>query len=608
MRQWYLAGLILLTLNAVLFCVVNAADNSSTSLLGAGINDSGFRPDINGFGFQNYGEDPETEDLTSLEMQRMFGDQVCAGMANGQCVLTYPAERWMNQAISAMKSGHCEGIAVLSSLFYFNQTSPALFGSEKSIDLSLDNVLLQREIGYWWTTQVTAPGGSKKVSDSPVAVLDALKQAFDDGTAASEWWVLGIYLPDGSGGHAITPFAVEDFENSTARIYVYDNNWPQEVRFIEVDRASNTWSYQASTNPDEPGSLYTGNASTRNLEIVSLSSRLGQQRCDFCDKTSGNASSKTKGAVEGQENIQIWQNGLARVLVTDESGQRAGVLESGEFVNEIPGAEVRSLKFGSDHPPVIWLPSGSANNSHLTIGVYSAANDSAKNLADTAVFAKGFALDCSIPDLKEGLEQSMDLSSDGAAYNVSISASSQLSPAISVDTDLKRVSLSGLNLDPSGMINISMNPEQGAFSMNTLGNTEPGTLQLMMSSLDPTSGTTSTFKSLDMILRADDSVSMDLAGSIAGMSSPALSVTRKNGVTQEMSMISVSRNVPVSMPEIPDIKNMTSSNLSGSKAPTSENTMSIPSSNGMSASVSMPSTSGMTGTSGMPNIGTPQIP
>lgn len=608
MRQLYPVGLILLSLNVVLFCTASAADNSSASLVDAEINDTGFRPDVNGFSFQNYGEDPNTEDLTSSEMQRMFGDQVCAGKSNGQCILTYPAERWMNQAVSAMKSGHCEGLAVLSSLLYFNQTSPALFGGDKSIDLSLDNVLLQREIGYWWTTQVTTPGGSKKVLDSPVAVLDTLKQAFDDGTSASEWWVLGIYLPDGSGGHAITPFAVEDLENGSSRIYVYDNNWPQEVRFIEVDREADAWSYLASTNSDELGSLYTGNASTKNLEIVSLSSRLGQQRCDFCDKSSGNASSGTKGAVDGGQSIQIWQNGRARVLVTDESGHRVGLLESGEFVNEIPEAEVRSLKFGLDHPPVIWLPSDSINNSHLAIEIHSAADDSAKNLADTTVFASGFALDCSIPDLKQGLQQSMDLFSDGAAYNVSISANSQLSPVISVDTDLQRVSLSGLNLDPSGMINISMNPTQGAFSMNTLGNLKPGTLQLMMSSLDPASGTSSTFKSLDMMLRTDDGVSMDLAGSAGGMSSPALSITRKNGGTQEMSMISVSKNVPVSMPEIPDVQNMTSSNLSGSKASSSATSMSIPNSNGVSGSVSMPSTSGMTGTSGMPSIGTPQIP
>ena len=95
---------------------------------------------------------------------------------------------------------------------------------------------------------------------------------------------MGIYLPDGSGGHAITPYAVEDLGNGTARILVYDNNWPKDSRFIEVDTINNSWRYLASASPDEPNSLYSGNASTRNLEIVSLSSRLGRQECDFCEE------------------------------------------------------------------------------------------------------------------------------------------------------------------------------------------------------------------------------------------------------------------------------------------------------------------------------------
>ena len=205
MKQQYLAAVALLSL---MFCAVGAENNSSVFLVGAEINDSGFRPNIDGFSFQNYAEDPATVDLTSAELQRMFGDKVCASTAGGKCTLTYPAERWMNQAVSAMKFGHCEGIAVLSSLLYYNKTSPGLFGGNSVIDLSLQDVLLQREIGYWWTTQVTSPGGSKKVLESPQAVLETLAGAFGNGSGAGEMWVMGIYLPDGSGGHAITPYAV----------------------------------------------------------------------------------------------------------------------------------------------------------------------------------------------------------------------------------------------------------------------------------------------------------------------------------------------------------------------------------------------------------------
>jgi hypothetical protein len=597
MKPQHIAALVLVSLYTIAFCASGAANDSSLSSGGVGINDSGFRPGANGFGFQNYGADPNTVDLTAAEMQRMFGDQVCASKANGQCVLTYPAERWMNFAVSAMKSGHCEGLAVLSSLMYYNQSRPDLFGGNETIDLALQNILLQREIGYWWTTQVTSPGGSKRVKDSPEAVLDTLSTSFDAGMAAGEWWVMGIYLPDGSGGHAITPFAVEDMGNGTSRIFVYDNNWPKDVRYVEVDRARNSWSYQASTNPDEPGSVYTGNASTKNLEIVSLSSRLGQQRCDFCDSENSGGNASSKGAA-GSKNIMIWQSGRASVMVTDDSGRRTGLLEGSE-VNEIPGAEVRNLKFGVDKMPVILLPYESINASHISIEINSTANASGNNPADTAIFAPGFALGSSISNLGPGLKQNMDLISLGQEYNVSISANSQLSPIISVDTDHRRISLSGMKLDPSGLINLSMNLEQGVFGMNTLGNLKPGTLEVMLSTLDPATGSSSSFKSLDVLLRNGDGVSMDFAGLSDGMSSPSLSVARNNGGRQEMSMITVSRDVPASVPEIPDMSNLTSSARLGLNSSSGNASMQgagrIPSATSVPGSTGMPGAASKSG-------------
>jgi len=311
----------------------------------------------------------------------------------------------------------------------------------------------------------------------------------------------------------------------------------------------------------------------------------------------------SKGAEQGTKNIQIWQSGKARTLITDENGHRVGLLESGQFVNEIPGAEIRNLKFGlagigSAHPPVILLPLALINASHLAIEISSTANGSQKNQADTAIIAPGFALASSVPDLGQGQQQSMDFFSEGEAYNVSIGASSQLSPTISIDTDYQRITLSGLKIDPSGRINISMNPALGAFCMNTLGNLKPGTLELLMTTLDPASGASSTFKSLDLMLRPDDAVSMDLSGTLGEAGSPSLAVSRKNGGRQEMSLQTVSRNVsadiPTDLPSIPDATNLTRSELPGS----------IPSSSGdMSGSgMSIPSSASM------PGMGTPTFP
>ena len=600
MRRGFLAAMALLSLNAILFGSMGAVNNTSIFLDTGNVSDSGFRPDVDGFGFENYGEHPDTLDLTAVEMRRMFGDDVCASQVDGNCILTYPAERWMNQAISAMKLGHCEGIAVLSSLMYYSQSSPNLFQGNSTINLSLQNSLLQREIGYWWTTQVTSPGGSQKVRDSPQAVLDTLAAAFAGGKEADEWWVMGIYLPDGSGGHAITPFAVEESGNRTARILVYDNNWPKEIRYVELDLANGTWQYLASSNPDEPEGLYTGNSSTKNLEVVSLSSRLGTQQCDFC--RDDNASDGNNGTTK---NIEIWQSGRASLLVADGSGRRAGLLESGRIVNEIPGAEVRALKFGPDgidHAPVILLPLALIEGSHLAVKVNSTSSGAEANAANTAIIAPGFALSATVSDLKAGQRQSMNLTSFGRAYNVSLMADSTLLPTITIETDLSRAVLSGLQLDPAGMINLSTNPLLGTLDMSTLGNLNPGTLQLLQTSLDPQRGTSSTYKSLDLILRADDSISVGLAGSPGEAGMPSISITRKNGGRQEMSMIAVSRDVPAS---IPRVEVFAAGNTTPSNA-----TKSIPAagSSGTPATSSIRKPSGIAGsssTAAIPSTGLP---
>ncbi|NPV62738.1 MAG: hypothetical protein HPY61_08940 [Methanotrichaceae archaeon] len=494
--------------------------------------DSGFRPDVNGFGFQNYGSDLSVVDLTAVEMQRMFGDQVCASTADGNCVLTLPAKRWMNQAIQAMSYGHCEGIAVLSDLIYYYQKNPDDFGGPRAIDLSLDNELLQREIGYWWVTQVTTPGGSNRVSDSPNEVLDTLIETFENGSEAGEWWVMGIYQPDGSGGHSITPYAVEDAGNGTHRIFVYDNNWPKESRYVTVHRDSNTWSYQSSVNPDEPESLYAGNASTNSLEIVSVSPRLGRQECDFCSEENASDLGSSKGSIAGGRRAQIWQSGMARVLVTDEGGRRVGILPSGQLVNEIPGAELRKLKFsGNDlFQPVIFVPIPS-EASRLNVTVESSSDDATENQAETTIIAPGFAAALSIPDLDSGQWQSMDLSlkqgQDG--YNLTLSSNRMYKPVISVDSNLKSVTIDGASIEPGRHLDINLNPNGDSFSMKSTGRGNPGTVRLEVTSIDPESGKQSNFVSPNIPLQQNDRLSLNFPGSGGAISTPSLNVVHKDG-------------------------------------------------------------------------------
>ena len=70
-----------------------------------------------------------------------------------------------------------------------------------------------------------------------------------------ETYTIGVYKPDGSDGHAVTPFALEDQPDGRTAILVYDNNYPKEVRRVMVDSQANTWSYEAAVNAQAESEL-----------------------------------------------------------------------------------------------------------------------------------------------------------------------------------------------------------------------------------------------------------------------------------------------------------------------------------------------------------------
>ena len=337
--------------------------------------DLGFRPDANGFGFPNYGGQGETN-LTPNDLQRMFGDAVCVSIEGGQCTLTPPGNQWLEQINGAMNGGHCEGMAVLSNLFYTGKLKAADFGADTVPALQIaGNEPLQREIAYWWATQSTQPARSGIVAQTPSGVVNTLLTAFAAGREGSDQYAVGIYKRDRTGGHAITPYAVEGRGNGVYWIMVYDNNYPGAARAIEVDTTKDTWRYSGSTNPAEPADEYEGDADTKTLELAPIAPRLGHQDCPFCDAPAaahgGGLLFAPMSQTASTEYNEIWLEGDADLLISDTEGHRMG-FKGGKFINEIPGAKSNGNKFGvnvwdNDAEPVYYIPT----NIDFTISVWS---------------------------------------------------------------------------------------------------------------------------------------------------------------------------------------------------------------------------------------------
>lgn len=261
----------------------------------------GYDVKFHGFSFENYGDEKDYVQLTSAEVERLFGERVCASKVDGECFLTPLAQQWMEQKNKSMGRGHCDGMATLSLLFYLNQIKVEEFGSSSVNSLQLDgNQKLQREIAYWWATQSTEPTRSARDRNAltPHEVVNQLVEAFKAGRN-SEVYTVAFWKPNRRGGHAVTPFAVEERGNNMFAILVYDNNYPNTIREILVDSNADTWRYNSSVNPDMPEQEYQGDAKTKTLLLTPTSFRLQLQKCPFCEENNFPVASKEEAGKTG---------------------------------------------------------------------------------------------------------------------------------------------------------------------------------------------------------------------------------------------------------------------------------------------------------------------
>jgi hypothetical protein len=324
--------------------------------------DTGFRPKPDGFQFENYTNQNNPVNLTPVEMQKLFGNAVCASLQNDECILTPPAQQWMERQNASMNGGHCEGLGVLSTLMFTGYRASSNFGGNTTFDINLEgNTILQREIAYWFVTQATDPSSTtENKTQSPSQVLEQLAQEFAKPKATREYYVLGIYKPGYRDGHAITPYALVEKGNNIVWIMAYDNNFPDQERYVEVNRATNTWRYTTATNPNEQTSEYIGDANSFTLTLAPISIRKQQQNCTFCESANPyyNLANGQGGAIVAQPKDEIWLEGnSADLLITNANGKRLGFVQSGNtsnFVNEISGSEFIPIKtnFNTDHEPV----------------------------------------------------------------------------------------------------------------------------------------------------------------------------------------------------------------------------------------------------------------
>lgn len=446
-----------------------------------------FDPKVHGFGFENYGNESEVTNLTVDEMDRLFGDDVFEEDEDGEFYLSPVAEMWMDENNEGMDGGHCEGMAVLSLLFYSGLVNPSDFGNSVVNKLELEgNDSLSREIAYWFSTQMTSPTSENELRGNPSEIVEMLEKAFSGPADKNPQYSVGIYMADGSGGHAITPYGLKKAGKDRVDILVYDNNFPNMARAIEVDTKKETWRYFASTNPSEEESEYLGDADTQSLTLTPLQPRLGKQIPDFLGdaefsdeeqylsgKQGGPSKSKYGKKSKGEKGSfsTIYFEGNGHLLIEDDAGNMLG-FDDEKFVKTIPGASyqyTRSIQnFWEDLvDPVYRVPA--ELDTYITItGVPLGYEDT----AELTVFGKGFGIEITELDLTEDEEDYADFSPTGTwfSYQTNGDATPDLHMSFVTKEEDYKISLLDLDVDQESTIEMWVEWDLGRLAVTTSDN------------------------------------------------------------------------------------------------------------------------------------------
>jgi hypothetical protein len=277
-------------------------------------------------------------------------------------VLIPSAKYWMDHVNATMAGGHCMGFSVSALRFFSNDLTPSTFGAARTVDLPVQsNVALQSLIAETFAYQDLPAVTDHAIEGTPTQVLAGLIRALK---ARNEGYTLGIVKPDGSGGHAITPFAVEDRGGGQAAILVYDNNFPGVVRAVDVDTKADTWRYVGGINPSDTNEVYEGDASTKSMLLLPTTPGEQTQPCPFCPAKPHTGPS-THSPVDKLHYIEVAltapdsAGAHPHLVFVDSKGRRTGFVKD-RLVQEIPGVQVvqnYSVRNWNDAPePTFHVP------------------------------------------------------------------------------------------------------------------------------------------------------------------------------------------------------------------------------------------------------------
>jgi hypothetical protein len=533
-----------------------AGSVASVTPQGTIIADNGFRPNVDGFSFQNYGNEGliindqvdaslSVSNMTPTEVANIFGTQVCANGSASGCELIPPAQAWLQQENQGMGGGHCFGFSVTALRMYTKNQQVSAYGSASNA-FGLDikgNTALQQTIAENFVGQGLPLEQQAKLSGSPTAILNKLVSALKD---KSEFYTIGIFKRDGSGGHAVTPYAVVDAGGGRRGILIYDNNFPGVTRQITVDTGADTWSYDGGPNPADTNQHYEGDAKTESLVLMPLSPIERQQPCPFCNGvnvggSSGAGTGSTLGSAQQYNEITLIGNpgNHGHLVLSDKQGHQSGFV-GGQEVNDIPGVKIRDnfadQTWGEAPEPAYDVPVNMDVNVTIDGSGLRGPDNEKLDLIGPGDYNE-------VQDIKlqPGQQDTIDFTGDGTGYAYQAAENQTESPVLASGVQGKQADyafvIKAINTPGGAAIDTQLDQQAEQLDLDTSGS-GPADYAVAVVRQDDTGETTWSSQNLQsgsLHLQDGDKIHIDYGQSAKGQPLK-LTINKQDGSTQTVEL------------------------------------------------------------------------
>lgn len=225
---------------------------------------SGLVANTHGFPFANFGASNSPEVMDGEDLRLMFGDGVCENGTATPCSPTSEAAAWAQMVNQSRQAGHCEGMVVQAISRYTTNASPLTSALTNEADTT-HGIIRAFATQFFPKVRKESNDWAKK---SLGEILSTLQESF---TSKKLTYTMGLYSD--MGGHAVLPLSIEYPTETTAKVHLYDTNWPGEDRYVDFDLEQNTWRFSFSgSDPASDANAWTGGKG--DIDLSSMESRM----------------------------------------------------------------------------------------------------------------------------------------------------------------------------------------------------------------------------------------------------------------------------------------------------------------------------------------------